>query len=165
MTVAKAKKELSRFLGRKPLEPFFVVLKDGKRLEVTRRLQLGFGYSQFGYVESMQGPVFQRPLRDIVSVEDGDSELEGSSEGRAVTIEQLRATQKAQPFLPFTLHLADGRSYRIDHPDFISSHPQGRTIIVYKAGMNGDLEILDLLLVVCIEVHKSDESRRKRKGA
>src|SRR5436305_11213941 len=121
MTVAKAKKELSRFLRRKPFEPFFVVLKDGLRLEVTRRLQLGFGYSQFGYAGSMQGPLFQRPLRDIVSVEGGDVELEEPPEGRAVTIEQLRATQKAQPFLPFTLHLSDVRSCRIDHPDFISS--------------------------------------------
>ena len=81
-----------------------------------------------------------------------------------MTIEQLRATQRAQPFVPFTLHLADGRSYRIDHPDFISSHPQGRTIIVYKRGENGDLEILDLLLVVGIEVHRSQQARR-RKGA
>lgn len=82
-----------------------------------------------------------------------------------VPIEQLRATQKAQPFVPFTLHLADGRSYRIDHPDFISSHPQGRTIIVFKPGENGDFEILDLLLVIGIEVHKSHEVRRRRKGA
>ncbi len=78
-----------------------------------------------------------------------------------VTIEQLRATAKAQPFVPFTLRLVDGRSYTIDHPDFISSHPQGRTIIVYKAGEGGDLEIIDLLLVVGIEVHRSKQSRRK----
>ena len=79
-----------------------------------------------------------------------------------VTIEQLRATQMAQPFEPFTLHLADRRKYTINHPDFISSHPQGRTIIVYKPGTNGDLEILDLLLVVGIEVHKGTRARRKR---
>ncbi len=82
----------------------------------------------------------------------------------SVTIEQLRATAKAQPFVPFTLRLADGRHYDIAHPDFISSHPQGRTIIVYKPGENGDLEILELLLVVGIEVHKSKigDARRKR---
>jgi hypothetical protein len=81
-----------------------------------------------------------------------------------VTIEQLRTTVKAQPFVPFTLRLADGRSYDIEHPDFISSHPQGRTVIVYKPGENGDLEIIDLLLVVGIEVHRS-KLTRKRKGA
>ena len=78
-----------------------------------------------------------------------------------VTIEQLRATQKAQPFVPFTIHLADGRSYRIEHPDFLSSHPQGRTIIVYKPGEGGDFEIVDLLLVVGLEVHKAKRLRRK----
>ena len=81
-----------------------------------------------------------------------------------VTIEQLRATVKAQPFVPFTVRLADGRKYDIDHPDFIASHPQGRTIIVFKPGNNGDLEILDLLLVVGIEVHHSRQQQR-RKGA
>ena len=82
-----------------------------------------------------------------------------------VTIEQLRATAKAQPFVPFTLRLADGRSYDIRHPDFIASHPQGRTIIVFKPGEGGDLEIIDLLLVVGIEVHHSrqqGEAKRKR---
>ena len=81
-----------------------------------------------------------------------------------VTIEQLRATQRAQPFEPFTLHLADRRKYTINHPDFISSHPQGRTIIVFKPGTNGDLEIIDLLLVVGIEVHKGRQ-RARRRGA
>jgi len=85
-------------------------------------------------------------------------------EEKPVTIEQLRATQMARPFEPFTLHLVDGRKYAIRHPDFISSHPQGRTIIVYKPGRNGDLEIIDLLLVVGIEVHKGKQ-RARRKGA
>ena len=79
-----------------------------------------------------------------------------------LTIEQLRAMQRAQPFEPFTLHLADRRKYTIRHPDFISSHPTGRTIIVFKPGENGDLEILDLLLVVGIEVHKGAKARRKK---
>jgi hypothetical protein len=82
-----------------------------------------------------------------------------------VTIGQLRATAKAQPFVPFTLRLADGRSYDVNHPDFIASHPQGRTIIVFKPGEGGDLEIVDLLLVVGIEVHYSrnqGDAKRKR---
>ena len=81
-----------------------------------------------------------------------------------VTIEQFRNAQKAQPFVPFTLRLADGRKYEVDHPDWVASHPQGRTIFVFKPGENGDFEIIDLLLVVGIEVHHSKESR-ERKGA
>ena len=81
------------------------------------------------------------------------------------TIEQLRATVKAQPFVPFTLRLVDGRSYEVEHPDFIASHPQGRTIIVFKPGEGGDFEIIDLLLVVGIEGHKSKLGEAKRKRA
>jgi hypothetical protein len=87
------------------------------------------------------------------------------AKGQRVTIELFRATQKAQPFVPFTIRLADGRKYDIDHPDFVSSHPQGRTIIVYKPGENGDLELIDLLLVVGLEVHYSRRNGRKRKSA
>ncbi len=85
--------------------------------------------------------------------------------GSNVTVEQFRTTQKAQPFVPFTLRLADGRQYDIKHPDFVSSHPQGRTVIVYKPGENGDFEIIDLLLVVGLEVHRSKQNGRKRKSA
>jgi len=68
-----------------------------------------------------------------------------------VTIEQLRAVHQARPFLPFTMHLADGRSYMIPHTEFLSHSPNGRTVIVFK---NDDaFEIIDLLLVVGIEVH------------
>ena len=70
----------------------------------------------------------------------------------------MRATVKAQPFVPFTLHLADGRVFLIQHPDFIASHPQGRTVIVFKPGENGDFEIVDLLLVFGIEVHRTRAS-------
>ena len=82
-----------------------------------------------------------------------------------MTIEQLRTTQRAQPFVPFTLHLADGRKYAINHPDFISSHPQGRTIIVFKPGVNGDLEVIGLSLVAGIEVHRSKPRPRRKRAS
>jgi hypothetical protein len=85
-----------------------------------------------------------------------------------MTIQQLRTTRTAQPFVPFTLHLADGRDYLIRHPDFIASHPQGRTIIVFKPGEDGDFEIIDLLLVVGIEVpnaRRTDDGERDLRSA
>ncbi len=46
------------------------------------------------------------------------------------TIEQVRNAMHAQPFQPFTVHLVDGRSYLVKHPDFISvsSQPRGRDL-------------------------------------
>ena len=62
-----------------------------------------------------------------------------------MTIEQMRATREANPFRPFTLRLADGRSFRVQHRDYLSMSPAGRTVIVYQA--DESFSILDLLLV------------------
>ena len=62
-----------------------------------------------------------------------------------MTIEQLQAVYNAQPFRPFDLHLADGRSIPVQHRDFIMRVPRGRTIVV--AEPNGRLHILDFLLI------------------
>lgn len=67
-----------------------------------------------------------------------------------MTIEQMRATREANPFRPFTLHLADGSSFRILHRDYISMSPAGRTVIVYQA--DESFSILDLLLVTELKV-------------
>jgi hypothetical protein len=37
--------------------------------------------------------------------------------------DRIRDVMKAQPFQPFDLLLADGRSYTITHPDYISVPP------------------------------------------
>jgi len=73
-----------------------------------------------------------------------------------MTIEELRKVYQAQPFRPFSIHLADGRSFKIPHREFVSHSPKGRTLIVYGEG--DDFDILDLLLVTGIEVHSSSST-------
>lgn len=68
-----------------------------------------------------------------------------------MTVEQLQNIHHAQPFRPFTIHMGDGRSFFVKHPDFISRSPSGRTVIVH--GDNDSFSILDLLLVTELEVH------------
>jgi hypothetical protein len=74
-----------------------------------------------------------------------------------MTIEQLRHLHQAQPFQPFDIHLADGRSLPVEHPEFLAQSPTGRTIAVGHA--DGVLEIVDLLLVVSLKPRRSP--RRK----
>jgi hypothetical protein len=76
-----------------------------------------------------------------------------------MTIEQLRVVHQAQPFVPFTIHLADGRAVHVPHREFLSHSPSGRTIIVNHA--DDTFSIIDLLLVTELEV---DGVRRRRKG-
>lgn len=77
-----------------------------------------------------------------------------------MTIEQLRNLYNAQPFQPFDMHLADGRSITVAHRDFIASAPSGRTVVVYEP--DDSFHIVDLLLVTDIHV-KRDGRRSKRK--
>ena len=67
-----------------------------------------------------------------------------------MTIQQLRAAYRATPFRPFTLHLADGRSFHVPHSDFLSMSPTGRTVIIYQEGE--EFSILDLLLMTELEM-------------
>ena len=62
-----------------------------------------------------------------------------------MTAEKLRDTRDANPFRPFMIHMADGRSLRVPHRDYLSMSPGGRTVIVYQA--DESFSILDLLLV------------------
>jgi hypothetical protein len=68
-----------------------------------------------------------------------------------MTFQQLDNVHKARPFRAFTLHMADGRSFHVPHPEFLSRSPSGRTIIVY--GNDESFSVLDLLLLTELEVH------------
>jgi hypothetical protein len=68
-----------------------------------------------------------------------------------VTIEQLRNLHQATPFRPFTIHLADGRSFPVRHRDFLSRSPSGRTAVVHYG--DDSFSVVDLLLVTELEVN------------
>ncbi len=73
-----------------------------------------------------------------------------------MTAEQLRGMREANPFRPFTLHLADGRSLTVPHRDFVSQSPGGRTIIVYRS--DEAFSVVDLYLVTELKLQASSDS-------
>jgi hypothetical protein len=73
-----------------------------------------------------------------------------------MTAERLRALREMQPFRPFTIHLADGRTLTVPHRDFVSQSPGGRTIIVYRS--DDSFSIVDLYLVTELEVQTQADS-------
>jgi len=77
-----------------------------------------------------------------------------------MTIEQLRQMHLARPFQPFDIHLTDGRTLTVEHPEFLAQSPTGRTIVVGRP--DGVLEIVDLLLVVSLKPRSNGSSRRGR---
>ena len=67
-----------------------------------------------------------------------------------MTIEQLRSVMEAQPFRPFTIHMADGRTFQVTHSEFLSHSPSWRTVIVHRP--DESFSILDLLLMTEVRV-------------
>ena len=63
--------------------------------------------------------------------------------------EQLRQSLRAAPFEPFRIHLADGRSFDVPHPEFAWLVPTGRTIHVFSRKERAS-EQIDVLLIVSI---------------
>jgi hypothetical protein len=72
-----------------------------------------------------------------------------------MTTEQLRRFHQARPF---RIHLADGRSVDVDHPELLATSPSGRTIAVYTDP--NAAEIIDLLLVTSLR--PTNGARRRR---
>ena len=68
-----------------------------------------------------------------------------------MTVEQLANVLHAQPFRPFTIHMGDGRTFHVKHPDFLSRSESGRTVVVH--GPNESFSVLDLLLATELEIH------------
>jgi hypothetical protein len=73
-----------------------------------------------------------------------------------MTSEKLRSVHRAQPFQPFTIHLADGRSFHVPHPEFMWMTPRGRIALV--AHEDESFDFVDLLLVTSIEVKPSSSA-------
>jgi hypothetical protein len=79
-----------------------------------------------------------------------------------MTIEELLKVQRAQPFRPYEIVVADGTVLRVVHPEFVARSPLGRTITVYEE--DGTSRILDRLLVTQIRLPNGHgKTRRKRR--
>jgi hypothetical protein len=67
-------------------------------------------------------------------------------------LDELKKWIKAIPFLPFTVHVADGRAFPVPHPDHILVTSKGLVVIEDDAGL---VDILPILLVSGITAHSA----------
>jgi hypothetical protein len=69
-------------------------------------------------------------------------------------LERLREVMHAAPFQPFTIHVADGRSVEVPHPDFIALMGNGRTAIVTSPDEHAAPSwlLIDVPLITQLEV-------------
>lgn len=65
-----------------------------------------------------------------------------------MNIQQIKRYHDARPFEPFTMHLTDGREFRVDHPEFMARFPDGRMIFVVTG--EDSAETINILLITSI---------------
>jgi hypothetical protein len=75
-----------------------------------------------------------------------------------MNIEKIREVLNRNPFLPFSIRMADGRDITIHHPDFVALEPSGTELIAYLP--DNSFKIIDLSLVTSIDVFKPKKPRR-----
>ncbi len=73
-----------------------------------------------------------------------------------MTTEGLKSFLTARPFRPFLIHIADGRSVEVNHPEWIA-HAGGRIALVAKP--DESFEVIDLRLVPSLEAKAEGASR------
>ena len=61
---------------------------------------------------------------------------------------RIRELLHAAPFQPFMIRMADGREYRIDHPDFVLAASDTPQVIVEEP--NGSVHFLSVLLMTSV---------------
>ena len=76
--------------------------------------------------------------------------------------ESLDALHQARPFRPFTLHMADGRSVHVAHPELLARGD--RTIVVFEQPGN-QMRIVDLTLVTELAVNGARTAKRRKPSA
>jgi hypothetical protein len=65
------------------------------------------------------------------------------------TPNQVREVVRAQPFVPFVIHLADGRKFDVRHPEFAAVSPNGRELL--SVADDQGIHQFEMLLVAEIE--------------
>jgi hypothetical protein len=70
-------------------------------------------------------------------------------------IEQILAHKHASQ--PFTLHTNDGRRFRIDHSDFVSTHPGGKgTNVIVYGHAEGEEHFIPVFAISSISINPSN---------
>ncbi len=76
-----------------------------------------------------------------------------------MTTNELAKRHGAQPFTPFSIVMADGSRYPVYHPEQLAYVQGARTCVVYTD--DGELNILDLLLMTALEPAPRRQGRRR----
>ena len=70
-----------------------------------------------------------------------------------MSAKDIRDLIRVSPFKPFRLHLADGKSLRVSHPDFVIASPELAVVAnELPQGVPGELNLIPYEHIVRIEL-------------
>ena len=74
--------------------------------------------------------------------------------------EKLRQLHGARPFQPFRIHLADGRTIPVPHPEWMMITTSGRT--AYITQRDDSVNIIDVLLIQELEIMPPAKAKARK---
>jgi hypothetical protein len=77
------------------------------------------------------------------------------------TRDQLRQVVSTQPFQPFLVRLAGGRSFEVRHPELVACSVNGREMTVYDEQGTHLVEMLMVEVMEHVESTPSGEANRR----
>lgn len=78
-----------------------------------------------------------------------------------MNVKEIRQLYSAAPFQPFEIVLTNGKSVRVDHPEFMSFSPDYRTVHVYE--IRGEGQRIDVKMIIALNELRNGARPRKRK--
>lgn len=73
-----------------------------------------------------------------------------------MTLNQFTQALRRQPFRPFSLVLVDGRSFSVDHPEFVAIDRRGREVTFYAS--DNTQHVIDAGLIAEFVVSSVEET-------
>jgi hypothetical protein len=64
---------------------------------------------------------------------------------------RIRDLMRSVPFQPFVIRIADGREYRIEHPDFILASSKNPSEIIIEEEHRDRVHFVSALLITSVE--------------
>ncbi len=71
-------------------------------------------------------------------------------------IDDLKKVYQARPFKPFIIRVADGREYKVIHPEFLAFSSSGRSLVVSTP--EDVFEIIDTMMIASLHVGNGESN-------
>ncbi len=80
------------------------------------------------------------------------------------TFNELRRRLKSEPFQPFVIHMSDGRTFTVRHPELLHVFPGMERTAVQGIPEDQSTEVLSLIHITSISIADDIGRSRRRKA-